>query len=79
MKIDFSIHIESIPSDGLQLKSDWDAQIVRELLHEDEQEIIDCSPLHLNCSFSRLGIKVIIEGGPCSGLSPIKPLQVKEN
>jgi uncharacterized protein len=62
MKQNFLIKTESIPEDGLQIKANWDAQIVDEIVQHEDEEFRVCSPLSLTISISLLGKKVILVG-----------------
>jgi uncharacterized protein len=63
MKQQFIVKVESIPTNGLQLKLEWDIRTVEEILQQDVNTFKSCSPLSLNLSFALLGEKIIIEGG----------------
>ena len=63
MKQQFIVKAESIPSNGLQLKDEWDIRAIEEILQQDNTIFKSCSPLSLNLSFSLLGEKILIEGG----------------
>jgi len=62
MKQQFIVKVESIPSNGLQLKNEWDIRTIEEILQQDANIFKSCSPLSLNLSFSLLGEKIILEG-----------------
>ena len=58
----FSIRIDNIPHEGLHLETVWDQALVDEVLSEKGQMRISDSSLSLDLTFSRLGMKVILEG-----------------
>jgi uncharacterized protein len=62
MKQIFTITVESIPEDGLQVQTEWDTGVADKIIQQDEVEFKVSAPLSLNLAFSLLGEKVIIDG-----------------
>ncbi len=58
----FSVRIQDIPREGLQLETEWKAETLDDMLEEKTRIGHICSPLHLEVSFSPTGDKVILEG-----------------
>jgi len=62
MKQIFTIKLESIPAEGLDICSEWDTRVAAEIIEQDLCGFKINSPLLLNLTFSLLAEKVIIRG-----------------
>lgn len=62
MKQIFTVAVESIPSDGLTIQTEWDPRVADEIIRQDDSGFTICSALVLDVSFSLLGEKVIMDG-----------------
>ena len=62
MKQLFTLSVESIPADGIQIQTKWDAGVADNITRQDNVEFKIIAPLELNLAFSLMGEKVILDG-----------------
>jgi uncharacterized protein len=62
MKQIFTVTVESIPANGLSIKTEWDSRVADAIIQQDACEFKICGALLLDGTFSLLGEKVILDG-----------------
>jgi uncharacterized protein len=58
----FTVRVDDIPDEGLQVTTAWDSSSLVEILEAQTEPFTVSSPLELDIFFSRSGSKIILEG-----------------